>query len=282
MSPVLSLLIGAGMWGVSWYPMRVLEWHGLGGIWLILVIYTAALLASLPYTARNLTELFSQPRILIPLALTGGWTNTAFVLAVLDGNVMRVLLLFYLSPIWAVLFGWVLLREQVSRWSIAALALAMIGAMLLLWDPKIGMPWPASFSDWLALSSGFAFAVSNVLVRKGQGISIGAKSLAVWIGVVTVACALIVLFRLPPPAVTVPVALGATSLGIFGILVMTVLVQYGVTHMSVHRSAVILLFEIVTGAISQQLLTDEVMTMTDWAGGGLIVAAAYVSARLTK
>jgi drug/metabolite transporter (DMT)-like permease len=41
-----------------------------------------------------------------------------------------------------------------------------------------------------------------------------------------------------------------------------------------------LLFELVAGAVSQQLLSNEVMTLTEWLGGSLIVLAAYLSARL--
>ncbi len=72
---------------------------------------------------------------------------------------------------------------------------------------------------------------------------------------------------------------GAAMLGIFGILLMTTLVQYGVTHMPVHRSAVISLIELVAGAVSQQLLTDAVVTVREWVGGALIVIGAYLSAR---
>lgn len=104
------------------------------------------------------------------------------MLAILDGNVMRVLLLFYLSPVWAVLLGWVILGERVSARSLATLGVAMAGAVLLLWDPVSGIPWPQHGSDWLALSAGFAFALSNVFVRKGQEASIAAKALAVWAG----------------------------------------------------------------------------------------------------
>jgi drug/metabolite transporter (DMT)-like permease len=59
---------------------------------------------------------------------------------------------------------------------------------------------------------------------------------------------------------------------------MTMLVQYGVSHMPVHRSAIILLFELVAGAISQQLLTNETMSALEWGGGVLVVAAALLSA----
>lgn len=277
-APVVALLLGAGMWGVIWYPMRLLEANGLNGIWLTLILYAAALLASLPRTAGCLREFVREHATLVPLAFAGGWTNIAFVLAILDGNVMRVLLLFYLAPVWTVILGWFLLRERVSRRTLVILGLAMSGALILLWNPLIGVPWPQTQSDWLALSAGMAFAASNVLVRKGQGASIGAKGLSVWVGV-TILCLVIVTgFKIPVPEVTVAVMGAAVALGIGGILVMTLLVQYGVTHMPVHRSAVILLFELVAGAVSQQLLTDEIMTSVDWTGGALIVVGAYLAA----
>jgi hypothetical protein len=72
----------------------------------------------------------------------------------------------------------------------------------------------------------------------------------------------------------------AVLLGVCGFLVMTLAVQYGVVHMPVHRSAVILLFELVVGAVSSLLLTDETVSPREWLGGGMIVAASYLAARL--
>jgi drug/metabolite transporter (DMT)-like permease len=43
--------------------------------------------------------------LLLALALAAGWTNLAYVLAVIHGEVMRVLLLFYLAPLWTVFFA---------------------------------------------------------------------------------------------------------------------------------------------------------------------------------
>ena len=58
----------------------------------------------------------------------------------------------------------------------------------------------------------------------------------------------------------------------------TWLVQFGVSHLPVHRSAIILLFELVAGALSQQLLTAEIMTSTEWLGGSMVIVAAALSA----
>jgi drug/metabolite transporter (DMT)-like permease len=280
--PALAMMTGASLWGVIWYPMRLLEAGGLIGIWLTLIMYGAALAVSLPYTAKSLPEFIRQPGWLALLMISAGWTNLAFVEAVLEGNILRVLLLFYLAPLWATLMGWLFLHERITRIAFASLAIAMGGALLMLWNPVLGAPWPQGKADWMALTSGFAFAISIVITRKLHDISIEAKVLSVWAGVTILAIGMIAFFSLPVPQASLSIFGGAVALGVLGILVMTLLVQYGVTHMPVHRSGVLALIELVAGAVSQQLLTDEVVTTRMWVGGGLIVLGAYLSARASS
>ena len=40
---ILSLLLAATLWGVFWYPLRLLEQHGLHGLWSTLLIYCGTL-----------------------------------------------------------------------------------------------------------------------------------------------------------------------------------------------------------------------------------------------
>lgn len=278
--PVLSLLYTATMWGLIWYPLRLLEQAGMQGVWTTLVIYLVSLALGLVLCLGRFRELGRRPLLLTLIALTSGWTNVAFVLAVIDGNVMRVLLLFYLSPVWTVLFGCWLLREQVSRGSFLIIGLAMVGALVMLYEPGLGYPWPQDLPDWLALSSGFAFALSNVLIRMVADVSVRVKTTASWVGVVAVALAFIVVQGLPAPQLAASVWWWAVALGVFGTFFMTLAVQYGVTHMPVHRSAVILLFELVVGAVSSLLLANELMLLREWLGGVLIVLAAWLAAHI--
>ncbi len=275
--PVVALLIGAAMWGLVWYPMRLLAQGGLQGVWLVATLYGVALLMATPYLYRGFAVCRRYPLGALVLILSGGWTNVAFVLAVLEGNVLRVMLLFYLSPLWAVAMSWLFLGERLSRISSISFAVAMAGAVAMLWNPNSASLWPEGRADWLALSAGFAFAVSNVTVRKYTGLSVSAKAISVYLGVVAVGLLLIAWHHIPFPEVSLHIWLGAALVGALGTSAMTLLVQYGVTHMPVHRSAVIMLFELVVGAISQQFLTNEVMSVHEWIGGALIVAAGYVS-----
>ena len=45
--PVASLLFSATLWGVVWYPLRLLEQQGLAGAWSALISYSAALVVML-------------------------------------------------------------------------------------------------------------------------------------------------------------------------------------------------------------------------------------------
>jgi drug/metabolite transporter (DMT)-like permease len=277
--PVASLLVAATLWGVSWYPLRVLESNGLQGLWITVIVYVIPAVAGSIFLYPRRWELRREPAFLFIVALGNGWCNVAFILAVLDGNVMRVLLLFYLSPVWATVLAWWLLNERLTWISLATLAVAMVGAVVMLWNPSLGMPWPTSRADWLAISSGMAFALANVAVRKTQDISIPIKNLCSWVGVAVLAGVWLLLSGAEQPVVSQSVWLWTVLLGPLIVFTMTFTVQYGVTKLPVHRSAVILLFELVAGAISSQLLTNEVMRMQEWGGGAIIVLAAYLYAR---
>lgn len=276
--PVLSLLLTATLWGLVWYPLRLLEDAGLSGLWMSLAAYGAALALGGAWLWRGRGDWRDNAAWLALMTLAVGWCNVAFVLAVLEGTVVRVLLLFYLSPLWALILGWLMLGEHPGRSGLLVFVIAIVGAVVMLWDPAIGLPWPRDTADWLAASSGLAFALANVTVRKTHGVSMQTKSAVSWLGVVLVALAGILLAGEPVPEALPATWLGAALLGWFGFFVMTVTVIYGVTHMPVHRSAVILLFELVIGAVSAMLLTDEQVLAQEWAGGALILTAAYLAA----
>lgn len=278
--PVLSLLFAATLWGIVWYPLRLLESRGLGGLWSALISYSAALTVCLWVFITERRSLRENLLSLFLLGLSAGWCNVAFIMAVLDGTVVRVLLLFYLSPFWAVCLGWLLLDERMDGRTLLVFVAAVGGALVMLWDERIGLPWPHGASDWLAVSSGFTFALSNVIVRRLQAASTWLKAVATWLGVLVVAGIWIAAGHTPIPVVDAGTFLGAIVLGVVGFLVMTLTVQYGVARMPVHRSAVILLFELVAGAVSSLLLTDETVLPREWLGGAMIVAAAWLAARI--
>jgi len=280
--PTIALLFSATFWGTVWYPLRLLEQHGLGGIWLTVMVYAAAFVVAAPFLRGFAGIKQRWPEYLL-LMLAAGWANLAFLLAMLEGSVMRVLLLFYLSPVWALLLAHWLLHEAITAKIAVLMLVAMCGALLMLWNPQLSHPWPQNRADWLALSAGVAFALGNVMIRRLYDQPLLLKTAAAWVGCLLIAGTALLVQQQQLPDISLVVVAAAVVLGIAGFMLSTVALQYGVTHMTVQRSAVILLFELVAGAVSSMWLAGELLAFRDYAGGFMIIMAAYfVSVRSSE
>jgi drug/metabolite transporter (DMT)-like permease len=210
------------------------------------------------------------------LALAAGWTNVGFILAMLDGSVARALILFYLSPLWTVLMGYLFLGERLRRVTLLTIPLGLLGAGLMLWTPDIlhtGLSW----GDMAALTAGMAFALSNVITRALHHLGTRQKTLVSWAGVVMVSLMMLFIDGGGVPQVPAGIWLADVLLGVGGFLVTTLAVIYGVSHMPVQRSSVILLLEILVGAVSAWLLAGESLSPREWLGGILIILAGLVA-----
>ena len=181
-----GLLTGALVWGLIWYPYRVLEEAGVSPAAATLASYAVALVLSLVLFRDQLPGLLRADWLLLAIALSSGWTNLAYVLGMVHGEVMQVLLLFYLAPLWTVFFARVLLHERAGLVGLLVVLLSLAGAVLMLWTPGLSLPLPDSAAEWFGLTAGITFALANVLIRKAAHQSIRLKAVAVFAGVVVV------------------------------------------------------------------------------------------------
>ena len=279
--PLLALLYAATFWGLVWYPARWLEQAGVAGVWQTLVSYGSALAVMLLARGFPLRGLGRDPWAVGVLVLAAGWTNVAFLLAVIGDQVVRVLILFYLSPLWATLLGHWLLGERLRPLTWLALALGLGGAVVMLYRPDV-LQQPVGRGDWLALSAGFAFAVTNVMTRRLQGLSDQVKTELAWLGVVLVSLAMLLLERDPLPRADWTGWAGAVALGVPGFLLSTLAVVYAVSRMPVQRSSVIMLFEVLVGALSAWWLAGETLGLREWLGGAMIIGGGLVAMSLDE
>lgn len=278
---VSALLAGAVVWGVIWYPYRLLEAAGVSGALSSTLTYLAALLLGLT-VLRKAWRRARWSWMLVPIALAGGGCNLGYVLATLHGEVMRVLLLFYLAPLWTVLLSRLLLGERLTLAGAAVIGFSVAGAFIMLWHPALGMPFPRNGAEWIGMASGLLFALTNVLVRRAAHLTIEVKSLAVFAGVVVLGLAALPLegaeagMHHAPSIWLVIVVIGLV------LLVINLVVQYGLMRTPANQAIVILLSELVVAAVSSWLLAGEAMSAQEWLGGAMIVAASLFSGRLEQ
>src|SRR5260221_12082527 len=141
-APTWALLAGASFWGVVWYPYRLLARAGLDGVWSTILTYGFALAVGVLVFPRAVASLRRVTPLALLMGLAIGWSNLAYVLAVLEGEGMRVLLLFYLAPLWTGPLGGLILGERLDRGGVGVLALAAPARRTRLWKPQLGVPVP--------------------------------------------------------------------------------------------------------------------------------------------
>ena len=283
--PIASVFSGALVWGLIWYPFRVLQDAGVSGALATLLTYLLAMLCGafmLPRVWRELRLHDGAGWWAAALLLSAGWTNFGYVLAVLHGEVMRVLLLFYLAPLWTILFSYWLLGERLNRYGYLIIALSISGAFVMLWEPRLGLPLPSNLAEWIGLSAGMGFALSNVVSRRAAHLSLEAKSYSVWLGTALLTAPLLwwqgglpdQLLAIDAQAWLILVLLGIVLCGT------SYAVQYALAHLPANRAIILFLFELVVAAIASYFLADEAMQLRDWLGALLIVSASLLSGKL--
>jgi drug/metabolite transporter (DMT)-like permease len=278
---VAALVVNAFVWGVSWWPFRALLAQGLHPLWSTALIYLAAFLVFLVLRPRGLIELLRTPALWL-LAAAAGMTNVGFNWAVTVGDVVRVVLLFYLMPAWSMLLAWPVLGERPTAGGLMRLLLALGGVAIVLDTAGSGLPWPRVLPEWLALVGGFSFALTSVLLRRLDQVTPGSRVLAMFGGGALMAGAVALVGGWQGTVPTLP-ALGVNGvvlvLGLAaGFLVANLSLQYGASRLAAHTTALVMLSEVVFASLSSVALGAAELGGRTLAGGALIIAAAAWSA----
>lgn len=283
----LALVFNAFTWGVSWWPFRQLAALGLHPLWLTGFIYTAAAVGLLIARPAALTELLRTPA-LWGLVLASGATNACFNWGVSIGDVVRVVLLFYLMPLWTVVLSRGLLGERISARGAFRVALSLAGAMVVLWPAGGPSPvvvvqggLPSWLPDALGLLGGFAFAMNNVMLRREAHRSPPARALAMFAGGAAVSIILAALLTQasmapapPPPAWGWVVA--ALGMAVW-FLASNLTLQYGAARLPANTTSVIMISEVFFASASALAMGAGTLGWREGIGALMILGGALLA-----
>jgi len=293
---VLGLTLNALVWGLSWWPLRQLEVLGLHPLWATAGVFLlSALVLTCLYPKAWLC--FKQSPALGWLVLASGLTNVGFNWAVTTGDVVRVVLLFYLMPAWSLLLAWWLLNERPTRGALLRLSLAFLGVVLVLKTPDSPWPLPQDLPDLLALGSGMTFALTNIWLLRLQHTPASARMIAMFGGgaLMAIVCALLATVTgVIAPATAWPsettdaLALLLAQVSVWApwivglslaFLVSNFTLQYGAARLSAHTTSMVMMSEIVFATVSSVALGASTLTWRISLGGGMIVLAALLASQ---
>ena len=276
-----ALLIAAGMWGLFWLPQRALESGGLSGGWGTIAQLAIPFLLLFPISiwrkVKGLSFGLEYPLIGILFGCGIACYANSFLLT----DVVRALILFYITPVWTTLFEIIFFRRLPSVYRYISLTLALSGVWIVFGQAG-ALPIPQNVGDWIALAGGVFVAAAAVRmdIKKADDVypilfsfffygSIATfiqafilrdylgpmPSIDAWIDMMPWLILITLLFHIPTNAVilSAPSRIGA---GLFSIII---------------------LFEIVVGTVSAALLLpNEPFGWREGIGCSLILIAGLV------
>ena len=276
--PVVVLVFASILWGLSWLPLKFLNTAGIEGVPLLLVSHSVLALLLVPFGWR-FSIIKRNLKSLLAITLVGGSAILCFTYAFIYGEVIRVMVLFYLLPVWGVLGGKIFLGEQPDfvRW--LGVVLALVGAFLILGAFNIFSTAP-NWIDLVALASGLCFAVNNMVFRAAEHVPLETKLLAMFAGCAGLSFLLLLIgWQQFPETVTDNAWWWLLVYTLTWLLCANLGSQWAVTKMEAGRSSIIIIMELVAAVISALIIAGERLEPLEWVGCVMVMVAAFLEAR---
>ena len=274
----MACLYGGAVWGLFWIPLRRLESAGLHDLWITVVYFLVPMCCLAPVMLGRLRQIRQGGSSLQATAALSALAITLYSIAIIHTEVVRAMLLFYLTPIWSTLLARAVLGEVITPARILAMACAFVG-MLTIFGLGASIPLPRNAGDWLGLGSGIVWAVAAVRLNRDRHLpSIEMTGMFfLWAAFFSVAAALAMAPGSDPDADLVLTTLPwLVPVIVIMIIPGTFASLWGPKFLSPGLVGLLFMSEIVVGAVSAALLSGEPFGWREFIGVLLIAGASLV------
>jgi drug/metabolite transporter (DMT)-like permease len=280
LAPNAAILCSALLWGTLWIPLRGLSEAGASAASATVLGFLLPLVVLLPRALRD------RRRILAggwDLGIAGLCLAAAIALyseGLVRGQVARVILLFYLTPVWSTLLGRLLLGQPITDRRIATIALGLAGLVVVL-GFEAGIPYPRAAADWMGLAGGVVWAFAMLYLGRTASHPPFDR---VFVQFLFLGPVFWLLSQLPGGAGRVapeaeaflrcmPWLLAFAGIWMLPVVWLTI---FGASWLDPVRVAIFLMLEIVVGISTAALLAGEPFGPRELAGAVLILGASGV------
>jgi drug/metabolite transporter (DMT)-like permease len=208
----------------------------------------------------------------VAVALCVATASASFIAALNHTSVARVLFILALAPVLAALLAWAALGEPITRRTIAAMALALVGVTLLLGAPGEG----SLAGDCLSFVVALAFALSIVITRWRRDVSMAPATCLSQVILVAAFAPFASPGEIGGGDVAWLAALGIGQIGL-GFVLLTI----GARLIPAAQVGLITLLEGVLGPLWVWLALDERPGALTLVGGAVVIVAIVIQTRAT-
>ena len=272
--PVISILIGAVFWGLLWWPLKFFSELGLTSNFIGVTAYTMVAIFAIPIVWRQRNLWREEWLLLIMIGLFFALANISFNTALMNGEVVRVMLLFYLLPVWGALGGILILGERLSKKRVLAIAISLMGVIVIMGIENIS--WEFSLADIMALAAGFFLSAAGIVNKLAVKIPMASRSFVPFIFSPLLATLGNYFSPAPIPEMTTIIWLLLAAFAFIWLLGATIFSTFGLANIEASKASILQVTELFVGIISAIVIGGEVLELKVCVGGALIVTATLL------
>lgn len=273
------VIFTGALWGLYWIPVRSLTANGLPGAWGTVAITLAGALLLSPMAIVKRRELFrTDPLALASIAL-GGAAFALYSVGFVYGRVAIVILLYFLTPVWSTLIGRYVMGWRTTRLRVLSIVVGLAGLSVML-GANGELPLPRGMGEWMALIAGILWSIGTT------GMNTKSKLAPVPSAFVFAVGAALTALVLAPFLDSQHVELNSDDwVNSLGVAVVTGGVWWGLSIASLMwatlrlepaRVGILLMTEVVVGAVSAAVLAAEHLAPLELIGGALVLTAGIL------
>jgi drug/metabolite transporter (DMT)-like permease len=280
LAPNLAIVCSAILWGTFWIPLRALRPTDLASGSPTTVGFLLPLFVLLPFAISRWRSIVGGGWALSMVGVCLGVSVAFYAEGLVRGHVARVLLLFYLMPVWSTLLGRFLLGEVITGRRILAIILGFSG-IAAVFGIAAGRNSPIAAGEWMGLVAGIVWGLAMVYLNRTASRPLFDRVFVqfLFLGPVFFLVGLI-------PGGTVIAAGDAAALSslwawlfafaLVWMLPVIWLTSFGASRLDAGRVAILLTLEIIVGLTTAAFLTDEPFGQRECIGAALILGAIWV------
>ena len=286
--PNLTVIVSCFFWGSYWIPLRYIDSDSNGSLWPIFFSFLLLSLLLLKPLVKTFYVIFYERNYFFFLGCLFAATGITFYSeSLLRGEIAKVVVLFYLCPIWGTIFAKIFLGNKLTLKRLLSIILGIIGLEIMVGIEK-GIIFPTSVVEWIALSAGLSWALGMTLFHLAKSTSAFEKTAltALIIPFVFLALCLVPdgrILEMPNQLISVNVIyLWMILFAVVWLLPSILLTYFSVEVLAPGRINILLAFEVAVGFISASLLTNEIIGLRECLGALFVVSACFVDVFKSK
>ena len=280
--PNLTVVISCLFWGTYWIPLRLIDKSNNGSVWPICISFLLLSIILIKPLLRSLNIVFIHKNYYFFIGcLFAAIGISLYSESLLRGEIAKVVVLFYLCPIWGTIFSRIILHHPFTIKRICSIILGLIGLEIII-GVEEGIFFPSAIVEWIALLAGLTWAMSTTFFHLADTTH-GVEKTSLTSFLIPF---LFLLLCFIPGGRNIGLANNLLSIhpiyiwmilfAVIWLLPSILLTYFSVEVLDPGRLNILLAFEVVVGFLSAALLTEEVISYREYLGAVFVITACFV------